>query len=73
MTLMDGIGALPLNPPVRCGFPFFPGAGGHCLFEDSYPLPNYLPRLSGLSALDLSLTALFFWELQTTTIKNHNF
>ena len=27
------------------------GGGGHCLFEGSYPLPNYRPRFSGLYAL----------------------
>ena len=42
--------------------------GGHCLFEGYYPLTNYHPRFSGLSAPELSLTTPYFWELQTTAL-----
>ena len=44
------------------------GGGGHCLFGRSYPMPNYRPRFSGLSAPEFSLTAPYFWELQTTAL-----
>ena len=37
--------------------------GGHCLFEGSYPLPNYHPHFSGLSSPHLSLTVPYFVEL----------
>ena len=44
------------------------GGGGHCLFEGSYPLTNYHPHFSDLSAPEFSLTAPYFWDLQITTL-----
>ena len=55
-------------PHIDRACPHPSGGGGQCRFEGRYPLPNYRPRFSGLSVPEFSLTAPYFWDLQTTTL-----
>ena len=45
------------------------GGGGHCLFEGRYPLPDYHPCVSALSASQCFLLLPIF-ESQTTAPQN---
>ena len=67
LTLLDHpfFPAAPFRPILKVGSP---GGGGHYLFEGNYPLPNYRPRFSGLSAPAFSVAAAYFWELQTIAL-----
>ena len=47
------------------------GGGGHCLFEGNYPLPNYPPRFSGLSAPEFFLPPPIFGSCRPPPSKSY--